>query len=71
MKTLRLALPLLILLGFVTASMSYADESDAKCDCWYWQSNKHGIIKTTTGADGKSTETCDTSVTCSSAEMMN
>ena len=69
MKALRLGLPLLILFGFVAASTSYADENDAKCDCWYWQSNKHGVIKTTTGADGKTTESCDTSVTCSSEEM--
>jgi hypothetical protein len=70
MKTFRLGFALIILLGFVAVSNPFADDEEgAKCDCWYWQSNKHGVVKSTT-VDGKTTESCDTSAKCTPPQMM-
>lgn len=67
MKMLRLGFAVLALLGAIAIAAPFADEGEyeegAPCDCWYWQSNKYGVIKTET-VDGKPVEKCK-EVSCS------
>jgi hypothetical protein len=58
MKLLRLGLSLAILVGVFAVCRPSAEEGTPKCNCWYWNSNQHGVIETKNGVEDCVVQTC-------------